>query len=356
MASARSGVAATPPSPMRARLTTPSSTVEGEGDGDAGDVVEAALGDLVEGGDRRERQRDPDRRGSARRDARTALAVAGEVVGERHLAVAHGSRRARRHASRASSTGGVSPIGEPVPRLPPIVAPLRIRRDANCGQHLVQQRHPALQPALDLGEGQGGADLERCPRSEVSSRSSGRRSMAMASGAPGAAEVDLDAPVGGAGDQRGVGVLREQGERLGQVGGADELARRRRRAGCARRAGAGSARAGGERVVVVGLPERVRGVADRAVAGAAAEVAAQRVQVEAVRSVLVVGGPLVAPARRGRTRRPCCRRSPACSSRTATRRARPSRCCTGCSAPGAPRPSAVTTSWPSSAAPGPGRR
>ena len=36
-------------------------------------------------------------------------------------------------ARSASSAGGASPIGEPVPRLPPIVAPLRISRDANCG-------------------------------------------------------------------------------------------------------------------------------------------------------------------------------------------------------------------------------
>jgi hypothetical protein len=39
-----------------------------------------------------------------------------------------------RLASRARSTGGASPIGEPVPRLPPRVAPLRISREANCGK------------------------------------------------------------------------------------------------------------------------------------------------------------------------------------------------------------------------------
>jgi hypothetical protein len=37
-------------------------------------------------------------------------------------------------ASSASSAGVVSPMGEPVPRLPPIVAPLRISREANWGK------------------------------------------------------------------------------------------------------------------------------------------------------------------------------------------------------------------------------
>ena len=50
--------------------------------------------------------------------------------------------------------------------------------------------------------------------------------------------------------------------------------------------------------------------------------------------------------RRGSTRQPSSRRTPACSNRTATRRAPPSRDCTGCSASGVPRPSEVTTSWP----------
>ena len=63
-------------------------------------------------------------------------------------------------ASSASSAGGLSPIGEPVPRLPPRVAPLRISREANCGKHLGQQRHPAGQAAFDLGQGQRGADVD----------------------------------------------------------------------------------------------------------------------------------------------------------------------------------------------------
>ena len=47
--------------------------------------------------------------------------------------------------------------------------------------------------------------------------------------------------------------------------------------------------AGPERVVRVGIAERVRGVLDRPVAGAAAEVAAERVQIEAVGAVFVIG-------------------------------------------------------------------
>ena len=56
-------------------------------------------------------------------------------------------------------------------------------------------------------------------------------------------------------------------------------------------AGAGAAARATAVVVRSRAAERVRGVADRAVAGAAAQVAAEGVQVEAVGSVLVVDGP-----------------------------------------------------------------
>ena len=88
-----------------------------------------------------------------------------------------------------------------------------------------------------------------------------------------ATDVDLDAPVGRAGDEHGVRVLGQQGRapRRGRRGG------RRcpsvRPAGCAAGGRRGS-QPRGIRVVVGGLAEGVGGVADGAVAGAAAQVAA----------------------------------------------------------------------------------
>ena len=63
---------------------------------------------------------------------------------------------------------------------------------------------------------------------------------------PPTAQVDLDAPVGAAGDDGRVGVLGEQRERLGEVGGAGEA---RRDAGSAPAPGRRSASRVGERVV-----------------------------------------------------------------------------------------------------------
>ena len=56
VASARTGVAATPPSPIARASYDAVGHVERERDGDAGDVVETALGDLVERGQRGERR------------------------------------------------------------------------------------------------------------------------------------------------------------------------------------------------------------------------------------------------------------------------------------------------------------
>ena len=294
--SARIGVAATPPSPIRARTTLAVDHVEREADGHAGDVVEPALGDLVERGDpasgsgiRTARISSPGRR--------TVCAVAGEVVGQRHLAVAVGEASTT-VASSASSAGGRSPIGEPVPRLPPMVAPLRISREANCGNISSSSGTAPAEPALDLGQGQRGADLDARRRRPSSSRSSGSRSIATAYAARAPRMLTSTPQSVRAGDQVGVGVLGQQRQRLGQVARAGERpvgpvdpgrGRRRRRGGQPR----------GERVVGGGCAERVGGVADRAVAGAAAQVAAQRVQVEAVGAVLVVARCTVVPAATG---------------------------------------------------------
>ncbi len=116
-------------------------------------------------------------------------------------------------------------------------------------------------------------------------------------------------PVGGAGDQDRVGAVREQLKCRGQIGGTHELGI----AGADPRRTRGGRRlvaALGQGVVGPGLPEREGGVLDRAVARAPAQVAAQRVQVEAVRPVLLVGlgagrvgvGEAVAAAHLGRAR------------------------------------------------------
>ena len=83
--------------------------------------------------DRRERQRDPHGPDQLVR-LPDVCAVAGEVVGERHRPLAVAARPAPPRRPSASSAGGLSPMGEAVPRLPPSVAPLRISRDANCGK------------------------------------------------------------------------------------------------------------------------------------------------------------------------------------------------------------------------------
>ncbi len=81
--------------------------VEGEGDGDAGDVVEAAFGDLVERGEPGEWQGDPN---LADEFVRTAegLAVAGEVVRQRHDPLATGAGQHEAGFERQQRCRGVA--------------------------------------------------------------------------------------------------------------------------------------------------------------------------------------------------------------------------------------------------------
>ena len=199
-------------------------------------------------------------------------------------------------ASRASSAGAASPMGEPVARLPPIVAPLRISREANWGNSSASRgTRPSSRRSISERVSAAPISMMSCV-AEVELRSSGRRSMAMTRGGAGAAEVDLDAPVGRSGDEHGVGVLaraargRRPGRRLGRT-------RRRRVSRVCAGAGAPLGAAGGERVVAGRRTEREGGVTDRPVAGAAAQVAGQGVQVEAVGAVLVVRALVPAPWR-----------------------------------------------------------
>jgi hypothetical protein len=81
--------------------------VEGERDGDAGDVVEAPLGDLVEGRQAGLRQRQHDLGDQLARSA-DAAPVPGEVVGERHLAPALGGRQHQPGLQREQRRRGVT--------------------------------------------------------------------------------------------------------------------------------------------------------------------------------------------------------------------------------------------------------
>ena len=64
----------------------------------------------------------------------SGLPVAGEVVGQRAPRARRRGRRGPAWHSQRQQRRRASPIGEPVPRLPPSVAPLRISREANCGK------------------------------------------------------------------------------------------------------------------------------------------------------------------------------------------------------------------------------
>ena len=152
-------------------------------------------------------------------------------------------------ARSASSAGGVSPIGEPVPMLPPIVAPLRISRDANCGHSWSSSgtRPSSSRSASD--------SVSAAPSSTVSSVTVNVRSSVQPvdrddeRGAD-TADVDLDAPVGAARDHRRVRVLGQQRERVGEVGGPGEPAR----PGSGGAAGAGAAARAASASSAGGLP------------------------------------------------------------------------------------------------------
>ncbi len=187
--------------------------VQGEPDGHAGDVVEAPLGDLVE-----RRQPGQGQRDAHRLDqlvgAAHALPVAGEVVGQGDLALAvdagqhqarlQGEQRGRRVADRragaevAAERGAVAdqPRGE-----------LR--------EQLGQQRHAAVETALDLGQRQRRADLDPVGVDDQAAQL-GKAVDRDDRRGPRAAEIDLDTPVGRAGDEDGVRIGVQQAHRVGE--------------------------------------------------------------------------------------------------------------------------------------------
>ena len=270
---------------------------------------------------------------------RTVCAVAGEVVGQRHLALAVAARPARRRprarAARAAGRRSAS----------------RCRgcrrwwrrcgsaatRTAGTPRRAAAPRRRARRSTSRQGE--RGADQDRRRRRRASSRSSGSRSIATAYAARAPRRLTSTPQSVRAGDDGRVGVLGEQRERLGQVGRAGEAAVGPVEPGGDAAPAAGLDRRRGERVVVERAGRarrRRRGSGGSRCSGRGCRSARAgrsrwgRARGRSARRPV----PFVRPARgrRGRTRRPCCRRSRACSSRTASRRARPSR-----AAPGAGR-------------------
>ena len=124
--------------------------------GHARDVVEPALGDLVEGGDRRQRQRDADRRDQLVGPP-DALPVAGEVAGQRDLPLdlplagdrgqhERGVQGQQHRRCVADRRGGAEIAAQ---RGPVADQPGRELRE-----QVGQQRHPAVKPGLDLRQAQ----------------------------------------------------------------------------------------------------------------------------------------------------------------------------------------------------------
>ena len=229
--------------------------VEGDACRDARDVVEASLGDLVECRDLAERERDPDRADELAGTAH-GLPVAGEVPGQRDHPVALGRGQddlgveGQQDGCRVTDGGGG---GE-------VAAQRRAVADEARGElrkHAVQQRDPAVQGTLDLAEAQGCADLDDVVR-HVELTQLGDAVDPDDDGRAGSAEVDLDAPVGRAGDEDGIRVVAEDPEGVGQVAGALEDP-----AGALEAGGRGGGGRGGRagRQVVVGCracPARTR--------------------------------------------------------------------------------------------------
>ncbi len=144
----------------------------------------------------------------------------------------------------------------------------------------------AVRPPLDVGEAEGGADLDPVLLHRQGAQLGqvvDRHAQRCASVAQG----ELDALVGAAGDQHGVRVLGQQLERLRQVGRAPERAVLAVDARDPRGRGR-LLLPGRDLVAVFGHTQGVCRVLDRPVAGAAAQVAGEGVQVEAVGTALVV--------------------------------------------------------------------
>ena len=159
-------------------------------------------------------------------------------------------------------------------------------------EELIEQGYAASQAALDLGQAQRGTDFDL-----VVTDVEGAQLIKAVHGEherrADVADVDLHAQVGGAGDQADFGCLLQVIEELVERGGADEARGGRVDPGIARFRG-GLFLPTPQQVRLLGLTQGVGGVADGAITGAAAEVAAQGVQVEPVGAAFVIRGVLLA--------------------------------------------------------------
>ena len=281
------------------------------GHGHARDVVEAALRDLVERGDRGQWQRQADRFDQLV-GLPDALPVTGEVVGQQHLALAHGRGQHQPRVQREQRRRGVAD-GRGRAQVAAERGSVADQPGRELREHVGQQRHTASQPGLDLGQAQRRAEVD-VVRAEREFAQLGDPVDADGQVGAGVPDIQLDTPVRGAGHQPRVRVNRQQFEGLGQIGRADVAALRARGRGGGRR-GRGFGQPGQQRVAGLRRPEGVGRVLNRPVPGAPAQVAAERVQVEPVRPVLMVGcagsvqclpagdgrvGPVRPSARRGR--------------------------------------------------------
>ena len=225
----------------------------------------------------------------------------------------------------------MSPMGEAVPRLPPIVARLRMSGDANCGNSSASSgTRPSRR--CSTSESESAAPISMLASPTSSARSSGRRSIAIESGArrprrfTSTPQSVVPATTTASGSSRSIrSASSSEAGRTNRPSPALEPRRDGRRARgdpAARRAGRP---ARGSRVRT-----RHPGSADSRCTGRGCRSArAGRSRSGRARSARPSPVPLrqrhpVGRAfdRVGRTPPPCCRRSPGCSTRTASRRPR----------------------------------
>ncbi len=233
-----------------------------------------------------ERQRDAQGADDFVRTAHT-FAVAGVVLGERDLTFLALGGEHHGGVEREEHRGGVAD-GRARAQVPAERGRVADQAGRELREELIEQGHPASQASFDLRQAQRGADfdvvvadVEGAQLVEAVHGQHERRADV--------ADVDLHAEVGGACDQSDVRGLVQVVEEFVERGGAHEARGRRIDPGVARFRG-GLLLTTPQQVRFLGLTQGVGGVADGAVAGAAAEVAAQGVQVKAVGSAFVSGG------------------------------------------------------------------
>ncbi len=142
----------------------------------------------------------------------------------------------------------MSPIGEPVPRLPPIVAPLRISRDANCGNSSASSgTAPSSRRSISVRVSAAPISIWSSPT--VRPRSSASRSIAITESARAPRRLTSTPQSVEPATTDGVGSFAQQLQRVGQVAGPGELAAVVAQAGRGAAARGAAAAARGERVV-----------------------------------------------------------------------------------------------------------